>query len=163
MTLEDNEGHPWTAAIGIGWIIMLAAFTSGTALLALSIYLALWIRCKNRSSLPLVGFSLVGLLAIAAWLLPRTFSGPHLDIYTGVLATFLCIGSTFALRHEVRIYIRESERWDIPIGPWFTLFFSAIYINYCINPTTIHGNKKYPDTVTSLDLSSPAPKNTSPS
>ncbi len=43
----------------------------------------------------------------------------------------------FTLRHEIKRYYKEVEGWEIEIGPFFTLLFSALYINYCLNPMTL--------------------------
>jgi hypothetical protein len=153
MILEDSEGHPWTAAIGIGWIITIVAFTFGTALVALSIYLALWIRSKGRSLLPLAGFLLVVLALIAAHFLPQIRAHPTVQDRVAFATYLLWLASTFGLRYEITQYYRKTEGWEILIGPWFTYFFSAIYINYCINPFTLLSYKQYSDPVTSLNLS----------
>jgi hypothetical protein len=153
MTLEDSEGHPWTANVSIGWIIMLVAFSFGTALVALSLYLALWIRTKGRSILPLAGFFIVVVALLATRFLPQIHTHPTLDDRL-TLATYLVwLASTFGLRYEITQHYRKTEGWDILIGPWFTYFFSAIYINYCINPFTLLSAKKYADNLTSLNLS----------
>jgi hypothetical protein len=47
------------------------------------------------------------------------------------------IAGAFSLRYEIRRYYREQEGWEIEIGPFFTLFFSVLYINYCLNPVTL--------------------------
>jgi hypothetical protein len=153
MRLENDEGLPWTAATGIGWIILFAALTFGTAFFLLSLYLAVWIRSKGKSSLPLIGFILsVGLcLPDVPWLylhINQTVADVSID-----LATSFWIGSTFFLRHEIINHYRESEGWNISIGPWCTLLFSTLYINYCLNPITISDGR---NTVTSLNLSSAA-------
>ena len=64
MRLENDEGLPWTASTDLGWIVLLVALTCGTALIALSIYLALWIYTKGRSILPLVYFVLSAIFEI---------------------------------------------------------------------------------------------------
>jgi hypothetical protein len=153
MTLEDSEGHPWTANIGIGWIITIVAFTFGTALVALSIYLALWIRSKGRSVLPLAGFCVVVLALIAPRFLPQIHAHPILQDRAALATYLLWLASTFGLRYEITQYYRKTEGWEILIGPWFTYFFSAIYINYCINPFTLLSYKQYADALTSLNLS----------
>jgi hypothetical protein len=58
------------------------------------------------------------------------------------------IAAAFTLRHEIRRYYREKEGWEIEIGPFFTFFFSVLYINYCLNPITF----KERDAVTTLHL-----------
>ena len=155
MTLEDSEGHPWSANVGIGWIIMLVAFSFCTALVALSIYLALWIRSKGRSLLPLAGFLLVVVALIAARFLPQIRANAVLEDRVALGTYLLWLASTFGLRYEITQYYRKTEGWEILIGPWVTYFFSAIYINYCINPFTLLSAKKYANSVTSLNLTAP--------
>jgi hypothetical protein len=151
MRLENDEGLPWTAATGIGWIVLIVVLTLGVGCVLLSMYLALWIRGKGRSSLPLIGF-----LLSASCILPD-ISWLHLHVSSNVadglaaIDTVLWIASIFYLRHEIVAYYRESEGWNIGIGPWLTFFFSSIYINYCLNPVTIYGGR---NTITSLNLSS---------
>jgi len=45
-------------------------------------------------------------------------------------------GFDFPVRHEIKRYYKEQEGWDIEIRPFFTFFFSVLYINYCLNPVT---------------------------
>jgi len=136
----------------IGWMVLLAGLTFGISLLGLSIYLALWIYTKGRSILPLLGFTLIVIsdAVIAAfdhWH-KLTFASNTLAI----VESLVWVGCTFLLRHEIIRHYRESEGWEIGIGPWLTLFFSSLYINYCLNPVTLFDNKK---TVTSLNLEQP--------
>ena len=53
------------------------------------------------------------------------------------LISIIWIFATFSLRHEIRQYYNESEGWEIDIRPIFTFLFSAVYINYCLNPVTL--------------------------
>jgi hypothetical protein len=154
LKLEDKDGHPWTASTNLGWIVLIVVISSGIAFFGLALYLALWIRSKGRSALPLIGF--LSVLTSPVLMFPlRYFSAPTWigdDIST--LIAIMWIAATFALRHEIKDYYKEAEGWDIEIGPFFTLFFSVVYINYCINPAILHGNSA-PDTVTSLNLTNP--------
>lgn len=75
---------------------------------------------------------------------------PHPGI-ADVVDNFVAISwvaATFSLRYEIQRYYKESENWQIDIGPFFTFFFSVIYINYCLNPLTMP--EKNP--MTSLNL-----------
>ena len=58
------------------------------------------------------------------------------------------IAGAFSLRYEIRRYYKEKEGWDIEIGPFFTFFFSVLYINYCLNPVTFRER----DPATTLNL-----------
>jgi hypothetical protein len=151
MRLENDEGLPWTASTDLGWIVLLVALTCGTALIALSIYLALWIYTKGRSILPLVYFVLSAIFGFAGIVLSHW---ARLESITDILASvdsILWIAATFSLRHEIVKHYRESEKWEIRIGPWFTLFFSSVYINYRLNPFSFTPPPK--DTLISLNLS----------
>lgn len=151
MSLEDKEGLPWTASTGLGWIVLIVAITSGTALFALVLYLALWIRSKGRSALPLYGFVFV-LLSIAPYLALERFAPNSIaTAATLAVAYIVWLISVFALRHQIIRHFKASEGWNITIGPIFTLLFSVIYINYCLNPIT----QAHKNTITSLNLSSP--------
>jgi len=71
---------------------------------------------------------------------------------TGILVTassFLWIAATYSLRSQIKRHYKETEGWDLEIGPVFTFLFSVIYINYCLNPVTL-SNKA---TLTALHLS----------
>jgi hypothetical protein len=148
ITLEDKDGRPWTASANLGWIVLIVVISSGIAFFGLAIYLAIWIWRKSRSSLPLIGFLFVIVSLLLVFPL-RYFSAPAWlgdDIYT--LVAIVWIAVIFFLRHEIKHYYKEVEGWDIEIGPFFTLFFSVIYINYCLNPITLsEGNP-----TTSLNL-----------
>jgi hypothetical protein len=139
VTLEDKDGFPWTASTGLGWIVLIVAFTSGAAALALGLYLALWIWSKGRSAFPLCGFAFVTISFPLCFVLHATAA----DILATVAAV-LWLVSTFALRREIMDYFRESEGWNITIGPFFTLLWSVVYINYCINPLTFDHSAKGP-------------------
>jgi hypothetical protein len=156
ISLEDKEGFPWTASTGLGWIVLVVTLTSGAALLALGLYLALWIRSKGRSALPLYGFTFV-LASIPVYFVLEHFS-PNATDATATAVTIVWLISTFALRHQIVCYFKESEGWNISIGVFFTFCFSVIYINYCLNPLTFARE----NTVTSLNLSTypnkPTPK-----
>jgi hypothetical protein len=148
LKLEDKEGRPWTASTNLDWIVLAVVLTSGIAFCALAIYLALWIRSKGRSALPLIGF--LSVLCFSPLAFPLRYLSIPASIADdiGFLISILWITATFALRHEIKRYYREIDDWDIEIGPFFTLFFSVIYINYCLNPIALsEGNE-----TTSLNL-----------
>jgi len=149
MRLEDKDGYPWTAATGLGWMVLIVVLSSGTALVALSLYLALWIYTRGRSVLPLAGFALTVLLGCMIAALDHWHILSPVANSLAILDTLLWVGSTFLLRYEIKKYYREREGWNIEIGPWLTLFYSSIYINYCLNPVTLSDGK---DTVISLNL-----------
>jgi hypothetical protein len=151
MNLEDKDGLPWTASMGLGWIVLLLVLTVGIAYTALSIYLALWICTKGRSAMPLVCFSIITLLEFLCIPLAHTHWFATIADPLAILSTILWIGATFYLRNEIMTYYRKSEGWDISIGPWLTLMFSTPYINYCLNPITISDGR---NTFTSLNLDS---------
>jgi len=152
MRLEDPDGHPWTANTSIGWIIFIIAFSCGTAILALAIYLALWIRSKGRSLLPLIGFSLTTIMLSNMFVLYHVhFSNTLIDrLY--LIQYVLWLASTYSLRYEIRAFYRNSEGWDIGIGPILTYFFTVVYINYCLNPFTITSNNEKSNPITSLNI-----------
>jgi hypothetical protein len=148
LKLEDKDGLPWTASTSLGWITLITVLTFGTALLFLASYLAIWIRSKGRSVLPLIGFLIVACATIVDVALNHfSIHMAALD-YAGDLITLVWILSSFSLRHEIRRYFQESEGWDVRIGPVFTFLFSALYINYCLNPVTF----PHKEPITSLDL-----------
>jgi len=148
MRLEDKNGFPWTASIGIGWIILIVIVFSGAGYVLLSVYLALWIGYKSRSFGSLIGFGISMLAACVA----NAFNSWHrhdiVVMWLEPLGVLLFVGSTFLLRAEIIRYYRQSEGWNIEIGPFLTLFFGAFYINWCLNPATLTQK----DTVTSLNL-----------
>lgn len=148
-SLEDNEGLPWTASTDLGWMILIVALSSGTAVFLLALYLALWIRCKGRSPLPLYGFVFDLIFSIVPFIfphLPATVAG-----VIALLDLIVWVVSIYLLRHEIQKHFREAEGWDVSIGPILTFFFSSLYINYCLNPVTL----SHKNTVTSLNLSPP--------
>jgi hypothetical protein len=155
MQLEDENGLPWTASTGLSWIVLIVVLTSGIALVALSLYLALWIYTKSRSALSLAGFALSALLDCMIAALDHWHVLSSLSTTLVIIDTLVWIASAYLLRYQIQKYYRESEGWEPQIGPWLTLFFSSIYINYCLNPVILSGGK---DTVTSLNLSNPEPK-----
>jgi hypothetical protein len=135
-SLEDDYGRPWTASASLGWLTLIAVLTCGIAAPILGIYLSLWIRRKGRSIGPLVCFALP-----FAWfavtfpmgsVLPHSFRPDDLGSFVGIF----WIAGAFSLRHEIQQYYRTKEGWEIEIGPFFTFFFSSLYINYCLNPVT---------------------------
>jgi hypothetical protein len=144
--LEDAYGRPWTASANLGWLTLLAVLTCGIAAPILGIYLSLWIRRKGRSVWPLVFFSLpfasfaIGFVSV----LPLSF---RLTDLIGFIP-LMWIAGAFSLRYEIRHYYREQEGWEIEIGPFFTFFFSVLYINYCLNPVTFQER----DPTTTLNL-----------
>jgi hypothetical protein len=144
--LEDDYGRPWTASASLGWLTLLAVLTCGIAAPILGIYLSLWIRRKGGSIWPLVCFSLpfasfaIGFVST----LPVSF---RLTDLIGFIP-MMWIAGAFSLRYEIRRYYRQHEGWDIEIGPFFTFFFSVLYINYCLNPITFRER----NAVTTLNL-----------
>ena len=154
MRLENDEGLPWTASTGLGLIVLLIALTCGTALIALSIYLSLWIYTKGRSILPLCGFVLSVIFGFAGIALAHWTKCANIPDALATFDSVLWIAATFSLRHEIMKHYREYEGREIWIGPWFTLFFSSVYINYCLNPFSFTPAPK--NTVISLNLSTPA-------
>jgi hypothetical protein len=132
--LEDAYGRPWTASANLGWLTLFAVLTCGIAAPILGIYLSLWIRRKGASIWPLVFFSLpfasfaIGFVST----LPVSF---RLTDLIGFIP-MMWIAGAFSLRYEIQHYYREREGWEIEIGPFFTFFFSVLYINYCLNPVT---------------------------
>jgi hypothetical protein len=68
------------------------------------------------------------------------------------LPTTLWIVAAFSLRRQILDHFKESEGWNPGIGPVLTFFFSALYINYCLNPISV----PHKDTITSLNLSNPS-------
>ena len=134
--LEDDYGRPWTATVSLGWLTLMAVLTCGIAAPILGIYLSLWIRRKGRSVWPLVYFSLPFACFMGSYplgkLLPHSFLLGNLDDFVGLF----WVAGAFALRHEIQRYYKEHEGWNIEIRPFFTLIFSVLYINYCLNPMT---------------------------
>jgi hypothetical protein len=145
-TLEDDYGRPWTASASLGWLTFVAVLTCGIAAPVLGIYLSLWIRRKGGSIWPLVFFSFpfasfaIGFVST----LPASF---RLGDLIGFIP-MMWIAGGFSLRHEIQRYYREREGWQIEIRPFFTFFFSVLYINYCLNPITLRDR----ETVTTLNL-----------
>ena len=109
ISLEDKEGLPWTASTGLGWIVLVVALTSGTALLALALYLALWIRSKGRSALPLYGFVFVLLCVSAYFALERFAPNSPVTGATSIVVSIIWLISIFALRHQIIRHFKESE------------------------------------------------------
>jgi hypothetical protein len=132
--LEDDYGRPWTASASLGWLTLIAVLTCGIAAPLLGIYLSLWIRRKGGSIWPLVFFSLpfasfaIGFVSV----LPASFRLTDLIGFVPMM----WIAGAFSLRYEIKRYYKQREGWDIEIGPFFTFFFSVLYINYCLNPVT---------------------------
>jgi len=148
LKLEDEYGRPWTASANLGWVTLITVLTVGAAAPLLGIYLSLWIRSKGRSALPLICFSAASVCFLLSISLGRFY--PHSQVlgYLDDIDPILWIVAAFTLRHEVQRYYKESEGWEIEIGPFFTFLFSALYINYCLNPITF-GER---DTTTALNL-----------
>jgi hypothetical protein len=139
--LEDKEGKPWTASAGIGWLTLSAVLTLGFAAPLLGLYLSLWIRSKGRSAFPLICYA-VACAAFVADLIPdRMFPAAvvadSLSAAISLVFAAAWFAGPFLLRHEIQRYYKEVEGWDIEIGPFFTFLFSALYINYCLNPLTL--------------------------
>jgi len=146
--LEDQYGRPWTASANLGWLTLAAVLSCGIAAPLLGIYLSLWIRRKGASIWPLAFFSLPFASFVISfpfgYVLPQSFRLPDLLGFAG-----LCwIAGAFSLRYEIQRYYREREGWEIEIGPFFTFFFSVLYINYCLNPVTFQ--ERYPATTLNL-------------
>lgn len=134
--LEDDYGRPWTASANLGWLTLAAVLSCGIAAPILGIYLSLWIRRKGGSIWPLVFFSLPFASFVISFplgsALPASFLIADLTGFAGIL----WIAGAFSLRYEIRRYYRQNEGWEIEISPFFTFFFSVLYINYCLNPVT---------------------------
>jgi MFS family permease len=134
--LEDDYGRPWTASASLGWLTLIAVLTCGIAAPLLGIYLSLWIRRKHRSILPLICFSLPFACFVVTYplgtIIPRSYELADLCGFGSVM----WIAGAFSLRREIKRYYKQHEGWDIEIGPFFTFFFSVLYINYCLNPVT---------------------------
>ena len=98
--------------------------------------------------MPLICFSLPLVCAALTYLLAYVY--PHSLILVDIdfVACLLWIVGPFTLRYEIRRYYKEREGWDIEIGWFFTFFFSALYINYCLNPITFSER----DPATTLNL-----------
>jgi hypothetical protein len=77
--------------------------------------------------------------------MPHSFRFVDLEGFVGLL----WIAGAFSLRHEIQRYYREKEGWEIEIRPFFTFFFSVLYINYCLNPITLADR----EAATTLNLS----------
>jgi len=137
LSLEDEDGRPWTASTSLGWIVLIIVLTSGIAAMALGLYLSLWIRSKGRSALPLYGFVAIAFICSAGAITPKHLMSTVIAEQLATVASLVWIASTFALRHQIKRYYKESEGLDIEIGQFFTFFFSVIYINYCLNPITL--------------------------
>jgi hypothetical protein len=133
VTLEDKDGRPWTAHLGLGWIVLILALSSGTAAFLLGIYLALWIQRRRRSGLALYCYGLIAALSLTTFL-PLRLVHLHWDIL-GTLLSVLWLVAVYLLRHEIRQDAR-SNGYEIEIGPILTFLFSVVYINYCLNPLT---------------------------
>jgi MFS family permease len=144
--LEDDYGRPWTASANLAWLTVVAVLTCGIAAPILGIYLSLWIRRKGGSIWALVFFALPFASFAIGFVSPLPVSFLLTDLIGFI--PMMWIAGAFFLRYEIRRYYREKEGWDIEIGPFFTFFFSVLYINYCLNPLTF----KERDAVTTLNL-----------
>jgi hypothetical protein len=154
LKLENEEGLPWTATTSVGWIILVATLTSGTAVLALGIYLSLWIRSKGRSALPLYGFLFV-LFGGGADVGLSHVLAPRLSDAIEWLATMAWFVATLSLRYEIRQHYKKTEGWEPQINFFLTFFLSNIYINYCLNRFDLTLREIPPPT--SLNLQTPPP------
>jgi hypothetical protein len=147
--LEDKDGYPWTASSPIGWIVLIVALSAGTAVVLLALYLAVWMYSYKRP-IPLAAFVVTllgctGSAVLSHW----QWSAVAADVI-GTASSMLFVAATFSLRHEIMQHYRERQGWTIKIGPLFTLFFSAVYINYCLNPIDLSSDHE--DTLTSLNI-----------
>ena len=134
--LEDEYGRPWTATTSLGWTTLIVVLTCGIAVPLLGIYLSLWIRRKGQSILPLIYFSLPFAWFVVKFPLGRVLPHSFLAWDLLDLIGLFWIAGAFSLRKQIQRYYREKEGWEIEIRPFLTFFFSAVYINYCLNPVT---------------------------
>jgi hypothetical protein len=149
MTFEDKDGFPWTASVGLGWIVLILALTSGTAALFLGIYLSLWIRLKGRSVLPLYCYILVAAFGVVL-LLPFRIVHPLVWDSIDTLVGVLWLVAAFFLRREIQLDAR-SRGYEIELGVIMTLLFSVVYLNYCLNPVTLFDSKNAAPTSLNLN------------
>ena len=149
MKLENKEGLPWTASTSLGWMVLIVALTSGAALIALAIYLALWIRSKGRSAMPLYLLALMLICSLATLTLDHITPASLVADMFVYLGAIIWIVAIYSLRQQILNHFKESEGWNLGIGPVLTFFFSSLYINYCLNPVALSQN----NTITSLNLS----------
>lgn len=129
----DEEGMPRTVGLSLGWTIFLALFSCGLLFLPLGLYLAYWVREKRGRSVALWGYAI--LAAICLFEYADAFPGFHSSALAiaAMAISFLClIGSPLILRSEIISLYRRSYGLDLRINPWLTVFFSSIYLNYCL-------------------------------
>jgi hypothetical protein len=129
----NKEGMPRTVGLSLGWTILLALFSCGLLFLPLGLYLAYWVRVKRQRSVALWGYAILA----AICLLEYADGSPIFHsaaIATGVMAISLSclIGTPLILRSELIALYRQSYGIDLRINPLLTVFFSSIYLNYCL-------------------------------
>jgi len=153
MTLGEQYGRPWTASAHWGWYVLLTVGTGGLAAFALGLYLSIWIYRKGRSIFPTLCYGFLTLTTLTAYLpwkghTPTPAWTETIGQGLSYAAGIALLAGPFLLRHEIQNYFKQVEGWDIEIGPFFTLIFSSIYINYCLGPVTLPERNP----LTTLDL-----------
>ena len=137
MNLSDNDGYPKTAVIKLGWMLIAFLASSGLLLLALSVYLAAWIRQKGRSPFPLYGFiasgSAFALVLLLDYLQRFSTFGDGLD----VVATCVYVLSSLGLRGEITRHYKQRLNWNPEFSILWTVLFSSIYLNNALSPDRI--------------------------
>jgi len=137
MNLSDSDGYPRTAVIRLGWMFLAFLASSGLLLIALSVFLALWIRQKGRSPFPLYGFG----ASACAFAIVLILEQIH---QFSSIANGICIGagciyilSSLGLRAEIVRHYKEQINWNPEFNILWTVLFSSVYLNNGLSPDRI--------------------------
>jgi hypothetical protein len=129
MSAQAIDDVPWTAKVPPWVTVLVVIVTGGYALMFLGIYLAAWVRTRRRRGYSLAIYILCTLLII----LP--FGPLHSHVAQTVLdglALGAFVLAPFTLRYDIQRYLVERQNSKVEMNPFWTLFFGAAYINYCL-------------------------------
>ena len=134
MSLKDGDGMPWSTHLDWTWMIFLALFSGGIAIIALALDQAFWTYRKGKSSFPFFAYLCIVLTTVIAGVLSHTWfvAKPVLFSAFGDVILVLFVGLSFVLRQQILSLFSDTQAIAPSISPYWTLLFSNFYINLCL-------------------------------
>ena len=97
--------------------------------MALGIYLSAWVGVRRKRSYSLAIYIVSTVLTILPLWPIHSHTVQEAFAWIAFIAFIL---APLTLRYDVRSYLREHQNSNVEMSLFWTLFFGAAYINYCL-------------------------------
>ena len=114
-----------------GWALLFLA-SGGLVGPVLGAYLGYWLYQHSKQRLSLLMYGLLAIFYVCSLLASKSSSKLPIWEYVDWAITFAWFAAGFVLRAEILSYYKQAFGMELEISRWKTLFFSSLYLNWCL-------------------------------